>query len=186
MVVERAAVLQGEAWGLVERLGLGEVFPWRAEVIGSALSGLMVVRDLDLMFDAPGATAAEVLEGIARLGRRVELRSVDFRDERGDRRPTPAISDERFYAVLHTETWKIDLTFWLHVVERPHVRDALRLAAATDAQKLTILQLKTEQLKTSQLKTEQLTTESPEFSSTEIYAAVLDRGVRTIAELRGE
>lgn len=119
-------------------------FPWQPQLIGSALSGLMVMRDLDVMFDAPKATAAEVLEGLAVLARRVDLRSVDFLDERGDRRPTPAITDERWYAVLHTDTWKIDLTFWLHVVDRPHVRDALRLRDCTTVQRRTILRLKQE------------------------------------------
>ena len=157
-LVERAQALQAEARQLFERLGLQSAFPWQPQLIGSALSGLMVVRDLDVMFDAPATTASEVLQGLAVLSQRVDLRSVDFRDERGDRRPTPAMTDERFSAVLHTDTWKIDLTFWLHVVDRPHVRDALRLAEVTEVQRLAILRLKTER---------------PELSSTEIYAAVL-------------
>jgi hypothetical protein len=157
-LLERAQALQDEARQLADQLQLETAFPWRPEVIGSALSGLMVVRDLDVMFDAPDATAADVLEGIGRLAKRVELRSVDFRDERDDRRPTPAITDERFYAVLHTPTWKIDLTFWLHVVDRPHVTDALRLRDAPADKRLTILRLK------------EL---GPDLSSSDIYAAVL-------------
>ncbi|TCC53244.1 hypothetical protein E0H75_05895 [Kribbella capetownensis] len=141
-LVERAQALQAEAQQLLERLDLQTAFPWQPVLIGSALSGLIVVRDLDIMFDAPDATAATILTGLTTLAQRVDLQTVDFRDERGDRRPTPAITDERFYAVLHTSTWKIDLTFWLHVVDRPHVADALRLRNATDDQRLQILQLK--------------------------------------------
>jgi hypothetical protein len=143
-LVEQAQALQAEAQELFAQLDLGSAFPWQPVVIGSALSGLMVVRDLDVMFDAPDATAVDVLEGLATVSRRVELQSIDFQDERGDRRPTPAVTDERFYAVLHTETWKIDLTFWLHVVDRPHVAHAQRLRDASPEQQLTILHLKHE------------------------------------------
>ncbi|MEJ1107110.1 MULTISPECIES: hypothetical protein [unclassified Kribbella] len=157
-LLDEAQVLQAEAHALLGQLALDTAFPWSPQVIGSALSGLMVVRDLDVMFDAPDATPTRVLEGLATLARRVDLRSVDFRDERGDRRPTPAITDERLYAVLHTPTWKIDLTFWLHVVDRPHVADALRLRDAPADKRLTILRLK------------ELGTD---LSSSAIYAAVL-------------
>lgn len=157
-LLEQAQALQNEARQLADQLQLDTAFPWQPQLIGSALSGLMVVRDLDVMFDAPDATPARVLEGVATLAHRVDLRTVDVRDERGDRRPTPAITDERFYAVLHTPTWKIDLTFWLHVVDRPHVADALRLRDAPVDKRLTILRLK------------EL---GPDLSSSDIYAAVL-------------
>ncbi|MEV0801317.1 hypothetical protein AB0I34_26735 [Kribbella sp. NPDC050281] len=157
-LIDRARELQAEAQELFECLDLQTAFPWQPVLIGSALSGLMAVRDLDVMFDAPDATAARVLTGLTTLAQRVELRSVDFRDERDDRRPTPAITDERFYAVLHTDSWKIDLTFWLHVVERPHVADALRLRDCTPEQRLTILRLKQE---------------CPDADSSAIYRAVL-------------
>ena len=173
-LTEHAQVLQAEANQLLDQLDLRTAFPWRAQVIGSALSGLMVLRDLDVMFDASDATAVHVLTGLATLAERVELLAVDFRDERGDRRPTPRLTDERFYAVLRVnDVWKVDLTFWLHVVERPHVTDALRLRAATDDQRLTILRLKHE---------------CPDYPDTiggsDIYTAVLERGVRTVGELR--
>jgi hypothetical protein len=69
------------------------------------------------------------------------------------------VTDERFYAVLHTPTWKIDLTFWLHVVDRPHVTDALRLRDAPTDKRLMILRLKER---------------GPGLSSSDIYEAVLD------------
>jgi hypothetical protein len=119
----------------------------------------MVARDLDVMFDAPDVTAPMVVAGLSTLAQRVELRSIDFRDERADRRPTPAITDERFYAVLHTPTWKIDLTFWLHVVDRPQLPLALRLRDAPDNQRQLILRLKAT---------------CPEANSSDIYRAVLD------------
>ncbi|MEV0793526.1 hypothetical protein [Kribbella sp. NPDC050459] len=157
-LVDRAEALQAEAQALYRALDLGTAFPWQPVLIGSALSGLMVDRDLDVMFDSPDANAATILNGLITLDRRVPLRAVDFRDERADRRPTPALTDERFYAVLHTETWKIDLTFWLHVVPRPHVAEALRLTNATADQKREILRRKDA---------------DPDRDSSAIYAAVL-------------
>ncbi|TDD57931.1 hypothetical protein E1263_21400 [Kribbella antibiotica] len=156
-LADRAHTLQSEAHQLFTELDLGTAFPWPPTLIGSARSGLMATRDLDVMFDAPDATGPTVLSGLTTLAQRVQLESIDFRDERADRRPTPAITDERYYAVLHTATWKIDLTFWLHVVDRPHVEYAERVAAATDEQRLTILRLKESGL-----------------DSTMIYNAVLD------------
>ncbi|GAA1714153.1 hypothetical protein GCM10009745_73000 [Kribbella yunnanensis] len=156
-LVESAQALQSEAHELFDRLDLGTAFPWPPTLIGSALSGLMVVRDLDVMFDAPDATGPTVLGGLTTLAQRVELESIDFRDERGERRPTPAITDERYYAVLHTATWKIELTFWLHVIDRPHVEFAQRVAACTDEQRRTILRLK-----------------GADIDSSAIYNAVLD------------
>lgn len=163
-LVDQAQALQAEAQSLFTQLDLGTAFPWQPILIGSALSGLMVDRDLDIMFDAPDATATTVLTGLTTLTQRVDLRNIDFYDERADRRPTPAITDERFYAVLHTDTWKIDLTFWLHVADRPHVSDALRLRDAPADQRLTILRLKAA---------------GPDLSSSDIYRAVLPDGQGT-------
>jgi hypothetical protein len=172
-LIEQAKALQDEARGLMDELALHTAFPWRPQVVGSALSGLMTIRDLDVMFDAPDATATAVLNGLATLAQRVEARAVDFRDERADRRPTPAITDERFYAVLKVNgLWKVDLTFWLHVVDRPQVPDALRLRDAPEHQRLTILRLKQE---------------CPDYPDTisglDIYTAVLEYGVQTVDQL---
>ena len=58
--------------------------------------------------------------------------AADFHGERGPRRPTAATSDERFYVVCRYDwpagDWKIDITVWLHAVDRPMRRDAERLA----------------------------------------------------------
>jgi hypothetical protein len=173
-LLAQAKALQSEALQVLEDLSLETAFPTFGppQVVGSALSGLMTLRDLDVVFDAPSATAAEVLEGLARIATRPGLLSATFHDERDDRRPTPALTDERFYAVLDYRGWKVDLTFWLHVIPRPHAADAERLRAATPAQKLTILQLKHTH---------------PAYPSTiggtDIYPAVLDHNITTPEEL---
>ena len=120
---------------------------------------------------------SEVLRGLAVIATRPGLLAADFRDERADRRPTPSLTDERFYAVLSYESpaglWKIDLTFWLHDIARPHVAEADRLRAATPAEKHAILQLKTE-----------YSAYPDTVGGTDIYTAVLDYNVRTCTELQ--
>jgi hypothetical protein len=173
-LLDQAKVLETEAQQVLAVLDLPTAFPSVGPplLIGSARSGLLVLRDLDVMFDAPRATTADVLAGLATLAGRVDLLAADFRDERGDRRPTPSPTDERFYLVLRAAGWKIDLTFWLHVVERPHVAEAGRIRAATEEEKLAILQLKST-----------CPGYPDQVSGTDIYAAVLDRGVRTLDQL---
>jgi hypothetical protein len=173
-LIARAEALQAEAHDVLRKLELEQAFPSFGPplLIGSARSGLMVLRDLDVMFSAPEATASEVLAGIADIAARVELLSADFRDERGDRRPTPQLTDERFYAVLQYAGWKVELTIWLHVLERPHVADAVRVAAATVEEKAAILRLKSTY---------------PGYpdavGGSDIYPAVLDHGVRSTEDL---
>jgi hypothetical protein len=178
-LVARAEALQAEALDVLRLLDLEVAFPTFGppQLVGSALSGLMSYRDLDLTFTAPAATASEVLEGLARIATHPGLLAADFTDERADRRPTPRITDERFYAVLRYEgpggLWKVDLTIWLHAIERPHVAEAERLRAATPDQKLAILRLKNTH---------------PDYptklAGTDIYTAVLDHNVRTVSELQ--
>ncbi|HET6292028.1 MAG TPA: hypothetical protein VFG33_01600 [Kribbella sp.] len=177
-LLARAEALQTEARQVLRRLDLEVAFPafGPPQVVGSALSGLMAWRDLDVVFIAPSATADEVLAGLAKIAKAGGLLAADFRDERGDRRPTPSPTDERFYAVLRyegaTAVWKVDLTFWLHPIARPHVADADRLRAATPEQKLAILRLKDEH-----------PGYPDEVGGTDIYNAVLDHGIRSTAEL---
>ena len=173
-LLAQAEALQTEALEVLRKLDLEQAFPSLGPplLIGSARSGLMVLRDLDVMFTAPDATASEVLAGLADIAARVELLSADFRDERSDRRPTPQLTDERFYAVLGYADWKIELTIWLHPIDRPHVPDALRVGSATLEQKEAILRLKSTY---------------PDYpdavGGSDIYPAVLDHGVRSTEEL---
>ena len=173
-LLARAEALQAEGLRVLEDLDLETAFPTFGppQVVGSVLSGLITYRDLDVTFTAPAATASEVLRGLATIANRPGLLAADFRDERADRRPTPAITDERFYAVLIHHTWKIDLTFWLHDIPRPHVTEATRLRAATTDQKLAILHLKHTH-----------PGYPDEIGGTDIYTAVLDHNVRTVDHL---
>lgn len=174
-LLAQAEALQTEAHDVFRALDLEQAFPSFGPplLIGSARSGLMVLRDLDIMFTAPTATASDVLAGLADIAARVELLSADFHDERADRRPTPQLTDERFYAVLQYAAWKVELTIWLHTVDRPHVADALRVAAATVEEKEAILRLKSTYPGYPDL-----------IGGSDIYPAVLAHGVRSTEELQ--
>jgi len=179
-LLQRARALQAEAVDLLVGLDLEAAFPGfgAAEPVGSVASGLMVWRDLDVVFSAPHATAAAVFEGLARLAARPGLLAVDFRDQRGERRPTERPADERYYVVCSCQgpggRWKVDITVWLHAVDRPHRIEAERLREAALDRRLAILRLK------------DLRHRSPHYpdqvGGVDVYTAVLDHGVRTAGE----
>nr|WP_062334669.1 hypothetical protein [Herbidospora sakaeratensis] len=173
-----ADALQAEGREVLESLRLDRAFAGfgPAEAVGSVVSGLMVWRDLDVVLTAPHATTAGVLTALAALP---GLIAVDYRDERGDRRPTPSPVDERHYAVCRHQgpggVWKVDLTVWLHTVDRPTRAEAERLAReVTPEQRLAILRLK------------HLWHTRPEYPNvvggTDVYDAVMASGVRTAEE----
>ncbi len=69
--------------------------------LGSAVTGLMVWRDLDFGVDGSGLTSDAAWETIRPLlGRCSALRYVDDRNER------------RHYYVMRIDDWKIDLSLW--------------------------------------------------------------------------
>ncbi|GIH22276.1 hypothetical protein Aph01nite_05860 [Acrocarpospora phusangensis] len=177
-LLARAGTLQAEGAHVLRVLRLEDAFAGfgPAQVVGSMVSGLMVWRDLDVVFTAPHATAVDVFTALARLATVPGLIAVDYRDEREQRRPTDRIEDERHYLVCRYEgaggLWKVDITVWLHAVERPTLAEAEHLAAhVTSEQRLTILRLK------------DLWHRSPHYpyriGGTDIYDAVLHHSVRS-------
>jgi hypothetical protein len=180
-LLTRAMALQAEAARVLDDAALDAAFSGfgRMELVGSAVSGLMVWRDLDVMFTAPDASAAQVLAALARLAAGGRLLAADFRDERGPRRPTAATSDERFYVVCGYDwpagKWKIDITVWLHAVDRSMRRDAERLATHLGREdRLAILQIKDVW--------HHKPTYPDQVGGLDVYTAVLDDGVRTPQE----
>jgi hypothetical protein len=180
-LLAQAASLRAEAGAVLAAADLPAAFAGLGpvQVIGSYRSGLMVWRDIDVMLTAPAATATAVLAGVAGLAAGGRLVSADFRDERGPRRPTPSPQDERYYVVCRYDwpagLWKIDITVWLHAVDRPHVAFAEHLAVDLSAeQRLAILRIK------------QVWHRRPDYpeqvSGMDVYTAVLDDGVGTPAE----
>jgi hypothetical protein len=166
-LLERQARLQREAEAFVRELGLIELLGRAGRVVqlGSTVTGLMVWRDVDFGVDAPGLTAAAAWETMRPvLGRCSSLHYEDDRDER------------RHYFVMRIEGWKVDVSLWF--VGMPPGVEAFQSelpARLTEESRLTILRLKDAW--------HRLPHYPDVVSAWEIYAAVLDHGVRTLGEL---
>ena len=165
-LLERQARLQREAEAFVRELGLIELLGRAGRVVqlGSTVTGLMVWRDVDFGVDAPGLTAAAAWETMRPvLGRCSSLHYEDDRDER------------RHYFVMRIEGWKVDVSLWF--VGMPPGVEAFQSelpARLTEESRLTILRLKDAW--------HRLPHYPDVVSAWEIYAAVLDHGVRTLGE----
>jgi len=166
-LLARQAALQRAAATVVRQLGLIEILGRIGRVIqlGSAVTGLMVWRDLDFGVDAPGLTADAAWETMRPLlGRCSALHYLDDRDER------------RHYFVVWIDDWKIDVSLWFAGV--PPAVEAFQAelpARLTQESRLTILRLK------------EVWHRVPHYpdvvSGWEIYDAVLNHGVRTLDEI---
>jgi hypothetical protein len=167
--------LQEEARRFVADVGvatalapLGRVIP-----LGSAVTGLMVWRDLDYGVDAGGRAPAEVWAAMLPLLARCD--ALKYENETGDRVGETA-PHERHYFVLRLGGWKLDVSVWTTgapvSVEELQRRLQERL---DDELRLAILRLK------------DVWHADPRYpdhvSAWEIYDAVLDHGVRTLGEL---
>jgi hypothetical protein len=102
-LLARQAVLQREAEKFVRELGLVELLGRAGRVIplGSAVTGLMVWRDLDFGVDAPGLTADAAWETMRPVLRRCS--SLHYANDPADR---------RHYFVMRIEGWKVDVSLW--------------------------------------------------------------------------
>jgi len=142
---------------------LGRVIP-----VGSAVTGLMVWRDLDFTVDAPGVAGAVVWRALAPLLDRCQ--ALTYADETAD------APHERHYFVFRIAGWKLDITIWTNGAPADVERYQHELVERLDDEtRLAILRLK------------DLWHTRPEYPEVvggfEICEAVLDRGVRTPDEL---
>jgi hypothetical protein len=173
-LLARQAAIQAEAAALLTELtaALGPL-----ALAGSYVSGLMAWRDLDIMrLVGPDCSPHDVL-GL--LGRLVEVPGVvafACHDERGPRSPMGERRDERYHVPVTLARdgvqWRIDLSLWLHD-DHANVtawHEALRERITPD-ERLAVLRIK------------DVWHRRPEYpdvvGGTDIYAAVLDAGVRT-------
>ena len=145
-------------------------------VTGSFVSGLMVWREVDIMFlGGAELSPTVVLAGMGRLVLLPGIVEFCYSDERGRRSPTGEAREERYHLpALYARpsgTWRIDLTLWLHdaheyVTNWHHrLRDSL-----TREERIAILRIK------------DVWHRRPEYpdsvSGFEIYTAVLQHGIR--------
>jgi hypothetical protein len=172
-LLERQAALQAEstvfaAEHRVERLlePLGRVIP-----VGSAVTGLMVWRDLDYTVDAPGAAARDVWDALSPLVHACQR--LAYADERGDL-VAEAAPFERHYFVFRLAGWKLDISVWTNGSPEEVERYQQKLRELDFSTRLAILRIK------------DAWHHRPEYPEVvggfEVYEAVLNYGVRTAEE----
>jgi hypothetical protein len=178
-LLRRQQSLQMEARQVLEDLDLisclSQLGP--AEHVGSSASGLMVWRDLDVGARCPQPDADRVFDSLHPILTHSCVYEVLYRKETGPRSPSGQPADQRYYFVVRYATaadqrWKIDISIWLSDAQRNqlgHLDDLAR--RLTDETRLAILWIKDIW--------HRLPTYPDEVSGTDIYAAVLDHGVRT-------
>jgi hypothetical protein len=179
----RQDALRAEADELIPGLVavLGDVGP--VMVTGSYVSGLMSWREIDLMvLGGPDFAPRDVLELMRRVITVPGVVELDYRDERGVRRPTEHVRDERYHVgvgVEHgSELWRFDLSIWLHDVHANVTEWHERLRESiTPEERDAVLWIK------------DVWHRRPEYpqrvSGLDVYEAVLQGGVRTPEEFAG-
>ena len=178
-LLQRQQSLQAEAREVLVDLDLMSCLSrlGHAEQIGSSVSGLMVWRDLDVGARCPHPSADRVFETMQPVLTHSRVHEVLYREETGPRSPSGQPSDQRYYFIVKYETaanqrWKIDISIWLTDAPRNqlgHLDDLAR--RLTNETRLAILWIKDVW--------HRLATYPDEVSGIDIYAAVLDHGVRT-------
>jgi hypothetical protein len=184
ILLRQQRALQDEAAAVMAELDLSRRLAsfGPAYLTGSLVSGLMVWRELDIMFlGGPELSPTDVLAGLTRLVVLPGIVGFEYVDERGNRSPTGQSRDERFHVAVtyfrSGESWRLDLTFWLHDAHENvtawhrNLRDSL-----TAEQREAILWIKDVWCRRDEY--------PGSISGVDIYHAVLEHDVRTPAEFQ--
>ena len=167
-LLRRQVRLQREAQALVERLRLFEILGHGGRVVplGSAVTGLMVWRDLDFGVDGSGLDRGRAWETVRPL--LGSCSSLSYVDERHHH--------HRHYYVIGIDGWKLDLSLWSDGIP-PAVESfqADLIARLTDQRRTILLRLKQAW--------HALPTYPEVVSAWQIYDAVLEHDVQTLDEL---
>jgi hypothetical protein len=166
-LLARQAELQREAEAFVAELRLVETLGRMGRVVplGSAVTGLMVWRDLDFGVEAPDLAPRAAWEAMVP----VLSRCSALRYER-------PVDERRHYLVARIDGWKVDLSVWDTPIP-PAVEEfqAALITRLTPEIRLAILRLKEAWHRQPSY---------PEVvSAWQIYDAVLEHEARTLAEL---
>jgi hypothetical protein len=178
-LLQRQRLLQEEAQSVLKELNLIELLSAGGIVrqIGSSVLGLMVWRDIDLAVSSPGLSIERAFQIMHPLLTHPRVKHVRYFHQSGDFKLTGL--DERYYFMVFYDgyeqaEWKVDISFWLGEDIHPEpVHEAIE-QQLTPETRLTILRIKDEWY--------QLPTYRSEVSSTDIYDAVLQHGVCTLAQ----
>lgn len=172
-------VLQNEAHRLVAELNLVEVLRAAGAVrlTGSSVLGLMVWRDIDLQISSPGLQIAQAFTLLNPLLTHPRVKQVRYLHQSEHFKEQGL--DERYFFMISYQPegqaeWKLDISFWLGQGVHPEpVQEAME-QQLTPATRLTILRIK------------QVWYQLPAYRSTvystDIYDAVLQHGVQTLAQ----
>jgi hypothetical protein len=172
-LLDRQDALQAEGRAFaaehgIERLlePLGRVIP-----VGSAVTGLMVWRDIDYTVDAPGVAAREVWDALHPLLHACQR--LVYADETGDL-AAEAAPFERHYFVFRLAGWKLDISVWANGAPHEVEQYQEKLREVDLSTRLAILRIKDAW---------HMRPEYPEIiGGFEVYEAVLDHGIRTAEE----
>lgn len=154
----------------------------RPEHIGSSSFGLMVKPDIDFGTLCCHLDPEAILGSLLSLASVPGMKEIHLHDERGAFNQTGLPQDEGVYVGLRyidggamdALRWKIDLWFFPKDAPRPEfpLRDRLRQASSEERD--AILRIKHHTVNDG--------TYGRDLQGTDIYAAVLDGGVRSIAD----
>ncbi|WP_437510913.1 hypothetical protein [Sorangium sp. So ce1099] len=177
----RQAALQAEASEVLAELDLLACASRLGvpEQIGSAASGLMVWRDLDLGVRCRAPGSREVLTALLPALAHPGVLEVHYREETGERSPSGRPEDQRHYLVLRYRTpaghaWKVDISVWQSDAPRSQLDATRRLRDLDPELRQAILWIK------------DVWSRRPEYpeqiGGVDIYAAVVEHGARTPAD----
>lgn len=177
-LLQRQRLLQDEAQSVLRELNLVALLSAGGVVrqIGSSALGLMVWRDIDLAASSPRLSIERAFEIMCSLLTHPYVKHVRYFHQSGHFKLTGL--DERYYFMVFYEPhehveWKVDISFWLEEGIHPEpVHEATQQQLTPETQ-LTILRIKDAWY--------QLPTYRSEVYSTDIYDAVLQHGVHTLA-----
>lgn len=180
-LLARQAALQERGREVLARLDLDALVAGVGPLLvtGSFVSGLMSWPEVDVMVLAGRDFSPQDVMGLmARVVTRPGVTGLEFRDERGARCVTDQVRDERYHVTLtveDTDRWQIDLTLWLHDLHRNVTQwhEDLR-ERITAGQRLAVLRIKDHWHRQPAY--------PDQVGGLDIYTAVVDDGVRTLAE----
>jgi hypothetical protein len=178
-LLARQSALQAEAREVLAELRLAALVADIGPMLlaGSFVSGLMCWRDIDVMVLA-GAdfSPQDVLRLLERIVGLPVVTSFEYHDERGPRCPTGQVRDERYHVPFTVDragqTWRIDLTLWLHDAHLNVTRwhEELR-ETITAAQRSAVLRIKDVWYRRPDY--------PDQVGGLDIYTAVINGGVRS-------
>ena len=180
-LLRQQSELQAEARTVEADVGLEELLTPIGQVhrVGSAALGLMVWRDLDLTVVCTKLSLAPVTAVGARLAEHPRVNTVRFRNDTGQWNTDPKYPDGLYLGVGYrspaSHDWKLDIWF----VDEPERQPDL-------AHMRWMPEKLTPEARTTILLIKNMWAFRPEYgksvTSFDIYSAVLNEGIRTLAD----